>query len=471
MVDGLKTSLRKILYCAFKRPLTSELKVGQFSGYVSEHSSYHHGEASLNATIVAMAQNFVGSNNINLLMPNGQFGTRLHGGDDSASERYIFTLLNRLARSIFPDVDDAVLNYLDDDGTVVEPEYYVPIIPFALINGISGIGTGFSCNIQPYNPLALVDYLKRRLTSSEPILDIDFVPYYEGFKGTVERVGDTKFSIKGTYERADAEDKVRITELPIGSWTMPYITFLEGLVDGGVDKTGKKIAPILKDFKSNSTEITVDITVQFPKGTLTTMSNDAIEKTLKLATTVSTSNMHMFNAECKLHKYESVAEIIDEFYEVRLSTYAKRKANQLKVMEQKLVKLSNRAKYIMGNLNDTIDLRRKSNEAVANLLESKGFDKLDGDYKYLIKMPMDSVTKENVDAILKEKTDTEEEIDILKSTSCETIWMRELTHFESEYAKYKAAREAIQNPPTQTNANAKQGAKSIVKKVVKKVGK
>jgi DNA topoisomerase-2 len=460
MVDGLKTSLRKILYCAFKRPLTAELKVAQFAAYVSEKSAYHHGEASLNAAIVAMAQNFVGSNNVNLLMPNGQFGTRLHGGDDSASERYIFTLLNSLARAVFPDVDDAVLTYLDDDGQIVEPEYYVPVIPFALVNGISGIGTGFSCSIQPYHPLALVDYLKRKLTGQE-VNGIDFVPYYEGFKGVVERIGDsTKFAIRGTYERQDSEDKVRITELPIGSWTMPYVTFLEGLVDGGVDKTGKKIAPTIKDFKSNSTEVTIDITVQFPKGALATMSNDALEKTLKLATSVSTSNMHMFNAECKLRKYESVSEIIDEFYVVRLETYAKRKANQVQVMEQKLVKLSNRAKYIMGNLNDTIDLRRKTNETVVSLLESKGFDRLDGDYKYLIKMPMDSVTQENVDAIMKEKADTEQDLETLKATSCETMWMRELANFEAEYGKYKSARETIQNPEP---VEGKEGKKKIVK--------
>jgi DNA topoisomerase-2 len=445
--------------------------VAQFSGYVSEHSSYHHGEASLNAAIVAMAQNFVGSNNINLLMPNGQFGTRLQGGDDSASERYIFTLLNNLARAIFPDVDDSVLTYIDDDGTIVEPEYYVPIIPFALINGISGIGTGFSCNIQPYHPLATVDYLKRKLqvgtTEGQAVDSIDFVPYYEGFKGTVERIGDHKFAIRGTYERQDAEDKVRITELPIGTWTMPYITFLEGLVDGGVDKTGKKIAPTLKDFKSNSTEVAVDIIVQFPKGVLAAMTNEAIEKTLKLATTVSTSNMHMFNAECKLHKYDSVSEIIDDFYAVRLTTYAKRKANQVDVMERKLVKLSNRAKYIMGNLNDTIDLRRKTNETVVKLLEEKGFDRIDGDYKYLIKMPMDSVTKENVDAILKEKTDTEEALEILKGTSCETMWMRELANFETEYAKYQKVREAIQNPPP---VEGKEGKKKVIK-VITKVAK
>ena len=87
LIDGLKTSQRKTLFGFMKRGGKGEVKVAQVSGYISEHSCYHHGEASLNGTIVGMAQNFVGSNNINLLSPNGQFGTRLQGGKDSASEK------------------------------------------------------------------------------------------------------------------------------------------------------------------------------------------------------------------------------------------------------------------------------------------------------------------------------------------------------------------------------------------------
>jgi DNA topoisomerase-2 len=143
LMDGLKISLRKILFSAFKKNLKSEIKVAQFSGYVSEHSGYHHGEASLNAAIVGMAQNFVGSNNINLFEPNGQHGSRLKGGKDSASERYIFTQLNKLTRLIYRPEDDNTLTYLDDDGQSVEPIYYVPIIPMVLVNGTKGIGTGF----------------------------------------------------------------------------------------------------------------------------------------------------------------------------------------------------------------------------------------------------------------------------------------------------------------------------------------
>jgi len=449
MVDGLKISLRKILYSAFKRKLTSEIKVAQFSGYVSEHSSYHHGEASLNGAIVNMAQNFVGSNNINLLQPNGQFGTRLQGGDDSASERYIFTLLNSLTRYIFPEADDAVLKYINDDGTIVEPEFYAPIIPFALVNGISGIGTGFSCNIAPYNPKQIIGYLKDKLKGQ--INNTEFVPYYEGFKGTINKIAEQKYLIKGLYEKI-GDDKIRITELPVGTWTMPYTTFLETLMDGtSVDKTGKKIPPSIKDFTSVCTEVNVDFNVVFPKGKIQELeaSIDAngcngIEKLLKLFTTISTTNMHMFNSDFKLHKYTSVEEIIEDFYRIRLDIYGKRKAFLVDDMEKKLVKLSNRARYIQETLNGTIDLRKKTAEQVSQLLSGMNFVLIEGDYKYLIKMPMDSVTQENVANIMKEKENTETELNILKSTPLEKIWYTELDSLDNEYDKYKKIRENIQ---------------------------
>jgi DNA topoisomerase-2 len=438
------------LFSAFKRKLTSEIKVAQFSGYVSEHSAYHHGEASLNGAIVNMAQNFVGSNNINLLEPNGQFGTRLHGGDDSASERYIFTMLNSLTRYLFPDADDAVLTYLNDDGTMVEPEFYVPILPFALVNGISGIGTGFSSSIAPYDPNLLIQYLKLKLTNQSTDA-IDFVPFYEGFNGTIRKISEQKYLVKGCYEKI-ADDKIRITELPVGTWTMPYTTFLETLMDGSTDKAGKKIAPTIKDFTSVSTEVSVDFTVVFPKGKLADLeaSKDAngcngLEKLLKLFTTVSTTNMHMFNSDRKLHKYANVDEVIDDFYTVRMDLYKKRKAHLVKDMEKKLVKLSNRARYIHETLKGTVDLRRKKADEVTQLLTTMNFALLDGDFKYLIKMPMDSVTEENVAHIMKEKADTDAELEALKAKTLEKMWLDELEELEKQYGLYKNKRVQIQD--------------------------
>ncbi len=465
MVDGLKISLRKILYSAFKRKLNSEIKVAQFSGYVSEHSAYHHGEASLNGAIVNMAQNFVGSNNINLLEPNGQFGTRLQGGDDSASERYIFTLLNPLTRCIFPEQDDPVLHYLNDDGTIVEPEYYVPIIPFTLINGISGIGTGFSCNMLAYNPIEIIEALKL-LLSNKTIDHIGFTPYYEGYTGTITKIEENKYLIKGKYEKIDT-DEIRITELPIGTWTMPYISFLETLVDGST-KNGKKIAPTLRDFTSLSTEVNVDITVVFPRGKLDDYESqideqgiNGVEKMLKLFTTQSSTNMHMFTHEHKLHKYKSIHEIIQDFYPVRLNIYKKRKEYLLTNLEKLLQKLSNKSKYILLNLDGKIDLRKKTNAQVEELLMKHSLDKLDGDYKYLTKMPMDSVTQEHVEQLLKEKEKIEKEYSTLKGTSLEKMWKVELEGFEKEYAKYKEKREKLQ-------ISGEKSTKVKTKKIVKK---
>ena len=468
MVDGLKTSLRKILFAAFKRRLTTEVKVAQFSGYVSEHSAYHHGEASLNGAIVNMAQNFVGSNNIALLEPLGQFGTRLQGGDDSASERYIFTHLNTLTRTIFPEVDDQILNFLDDDGTLVEPEYYIPIIPFSLINGISGIGTGFSCSIPSYDPKQIVDYLVEKLSGRSISSDSEFAPYYEGFKGSIKKIEQHKFLIKGLYENL-AEDKIRITELPIGTWTMPYITMLEELVDGSVDKQGKKIPPVIKDFTNLSTEVTIDITVTFPKGKLSELESvcsngiNSLEKLLKLTTTVSTTNIHMFDANRKLHKYESIEEIIDAFMTIRLEAYNKRKAAQLIQLRKIYQKLSNRARYIQESLTGAIDLRKKKADEVTALLENLAFDKIDDDYRYLIKMPMDSVTEENVEAILKETEATAKSIDDLEKTTIQTIWLKELSEFTKEYDSYRAKRVKIQSGSTIKSDKKVSGGKKVMK--------
>ena len=204
-----------------------------------EHSGYHHGEASLNKAIVGMAQNYVGSNNINLLMPNGQFGTRLQGGKDSASERYIFTKLNDITRAIYPEMDDKILKYLDDDGFPVEPIYYGPIIPMLLVNGSKGIGTGFSTDIMCYNPSDLIQLIRYHLNHKASDEKPTLTPYYEGFKGKIEKLEEKKYLITGVYEKLSS-DKIKITELPVGLWTDDYKIYLESLMDNTFSKTGKK---------------------------------------------------------------------------------------------------------------------------------------------------------------------------------------------------------------------------------------
>ena len=530
LMDGLKISLRKILYAAFKKGgLKTEIKVAQFSGYVSEHSAYHHGEASLNAAIVGMAQNFVGSNNINLLEPNGQFGTRCAAGQDSASERYIFTQLNKLTRLIYRQEDDAVLSYIDDDGQMVEPIYYAPAIPMILVNGTKGIGTGFSTDVLQYNPLHIIAYVRAMLASTSvadrPVIE----PYFKGFKGTIRNIGapatnvasatsgapatnvassatsgapatnvaSAKYLIKGTYEII-ADRKVRITELPIGTWTDDYKEFLEKLMDAptasAASDKGKagtaasssassSSAPVLKEYNDMSTDTVVDITVTFhpsyphtPKDLQAAIidadaGTNKLEKLLGLFTTQSTTNMNLFDAHEKLRKYATIYDIIEDYYVERLALYAKRKAAMLAQLTNELRVLTNRARYIQEVLDDKLELRRQTKEAIFAKMTEHGYEHIDGDveFKYLLKMPMDSVSDENVRHLLSERDTKRAQHKQLSDTSIQALWTRDLDELEVEYKKWVAAAEAsVVSMASKGGCGGGAAATSKKKMVVKK---
>ena len=507
LMDGLKISLRKILYAAFKKGgLKTEIKVAQFSGYVSEHSAYHHGEASLNAAIVGMAQNFVGSNNINLLEPNGQFGGRLQGGQDSASERYIFTQLNRLTRLIYRQEDDAVLTYIDDDGQMVEPVYYAPAIPMILVNGSKGIGTGFSTDVMPHNPLQIIAYIRAMLreatdqagSGDRPVIE----PYFKGFKGTIKNIATSgapapapaasaasaKYLIKGTYEII-ADRKVRITELPIGTWTDDYKEFLEKLMEAPAasdkDKTKDKAAattagvPVLKEYTDMSTDSVVDITVTFhpsyphtPKDLQAAVvdadaGTNKLEKILGLFTTQSTTNMNLFDAREKLRKYATIYDVIEDYYTERLALYAKRKTAMLAQLANELRVLTNRARYIQEVLDDKLELRRQTKEAVFAKMVAHGYEHIEGDaeFKYLLKMPMDSVTDENVRHLLADRDSKRAQHQGLTDTTIQALWTRDLDELETEYKKWATAAEAS---ATATGGGATGGGVATKKKMVVK---
>jgi len=451
LVDGFKTSQRKIAYAAFKRNLTKEIKVAQFSGYVSEHSAYHHGEMSLNMAIVKLAQEFTGSNNINILMPNGQFGTRLGGGKDHASERYIFTLLNKLTRYIFPESDDKILNYLDDDGTPVEPDYYLPILPMILVNGGKGIGTGFSQDVMSYNVKSLCKYIRCLLNKETNFPNIE--PYYEGFKGDIIKTEFVnkddgqkylKYMFKGKYELISS-DTIRITELPVGYWTDNFKEDLESLMDNK-----KKKAPIIRNIQDDSTDAVVDFKIKFVPGVLSKLltkkvddNTNMLEKVLKLITSKKTSNMYLFDEKQQLHKYRTVEDVIKKYYPIRLQGYKERKNYLLKILSRTIAILTNKARFIKEQCDGTIDLRRKKKIEVIELLKTRNYNVIDEDeeYKYLRTMTIDSLEEENMEKLLKEKDIKFEEYKKLNKTTIEKMWLNDLDKFEVEYDKYRAERE------------------------------
>ena len=455
LIDGWKTSLRKVLFAAFKKNLVNEIKVAQFSGYVSEHSAYHHGEMSLNKGIIGMAHEFMGSNNINALLPLGQFGTRLNGGKDHASESYIFTALSPITRYIFPKADEPILNYLDDDGTPVEPEYYTPIIPMILVNGGKGIGTGFSYEGLCYNPIHIIDYLKCKLKLKKYTGDIK--PYYEGFTGEIIEYMDKakdgiqykKYLVKGKFE-VTSYNSIKITELPIGTWTTTYKAYLESLMEDK-DAKGKKKIPIVKSYTDSCTDTSIEFSVKLHMGVLPNLVSkkfskniSKLEKVFGLTTTKSTSNMYLFDEEQKLKKYQNIYEIIEKYYPVRYKAYELRKAHMIMSLEKDVKILSNKAKFIQEQIVEppTLIMRKKKKAEVIEMLKEKEYDIIgdDEEYKYLRNMTIDSVEEENYDKLLKQKGEKEGELEKIKVTTIEQMWLSELKDLEKEYNKYQTDR-------------------------------
>tara|TARA_B110000261_G_scaffold132212_1_gene148575 strand:- start:763 stop:4203 length:3441 start_codon:yes stop_codon:yes gene_type:complete len=448
--DGLKISTRKILYSCFKRNLIKEVRVAQLAGYVSENANYHHGEKSLQDAIIGMAQNYIGSNNINLLMPNGQFGTRLQGGKDAASPRYIHTELNPLALTIFSKEDLPILNYIDDDGDMIQPEFYLPVIPMVLINGIIGIGTGFSCNIPCYNPSEIIKIYKNLLKSEnleESLENIkNLKPYYTGHLGKIEVKDGDKCISKGVFKRISA-NQIEITELPVGTWTQDYKEFLEKCLD-----TNK-----LKDYDSFYTENSVRFILHFEAGSVNNLLKDdkdtglsKFEKEFKITTSklLSTTNMHMFDDKGTITKMKNVGEIMSKFYKFRLGWYQTRKDYIIDKLKKELIILDSRIKFILDIIEDRLKINNRKKTDIEEYLQENDYPKKKNEndtksketYDYLIKMPIWNLTYEKKEDLLKELNNKKEMLSDIEKKTIESMWFSDLELFETEYKKYVSTR-------------------------------
>ena len=440
-IDGLKVSQRKILFSCLKRKLYKEIRVAQLSGYVSEQAAYHHGEASLQGAIVGMAQNFVGTNNINLLQPNGQFGTRIMGGSDSASARYIHTQLNPIVDTIYPHADFPLLDYINDDGLMVEPKWYCPIIPMVLVNGMIGIGTGFSTKIPQYNPLDCSDNIKRKMDGL-PYLSMK--PYYRGFKGRVVKVdekGISKFITKGKYHIED--DKVIITELPVGCWTHDFKEFLE--------KTIQMDDSWILDYENHSTDEKVKFIVKVNDETLfdnTYKVKDVIVEKFKLTTPKSTTNIHLYTKDGAIRKYDTIYQVIDDHYYVRLNMYQKRKDHQLETLTKGIQLLESKMRFIESVIEEKIQVYKKSKQSIIDALKSLEFPfyennciveyeekEITSEYNYLLNLSVYSFTLEKVEELREDILKNKNEFDELEKKDIKDIWKEELNSFEEAYKK------------------------------------
>jgi len=367
VVDGFKPGQRKVIFTCLKRNDKREVKVAQLAGSVGEQSAYHHGEASLMGTIINLAQNFVGSNNINLLQPIGQFGTRLAGGKDSASPRYIFTQMSPLTRLIFNPNDDPLLKYLNDDNQRIEPEWYMPIIPMVLVNGADGIGTGWMTRIPNYDPREIVKNLKRMINGQEPK---QMNPWFKNFKGQIEELESQKFVVSGEINEI-SDTKLEITELPIRTWTQAYKeSTMEPMLNGS-----EKVPAQITDYKEYHTDTTVKFVVSMTADKMRAAEQTkGLHSFFKLQTTISTSSMVLFDQNGCMKKYNDATEILKDFYELRFAYYGKRKDYLEGMLEAEALRLSNQARFILEICEKSLVIERKKKKVMIAELIRKNYD-------------------------------------------------------------------------------------------------
>ena len=475
LIDGLKPSQRKILYSCFKRNLKEEIRVAQLAGYVSEHAAYHHGEASLMSTIIGMAQNFVGANNINVLRPVGQFGSRLLGGKDAASPRYIHTYLEDIVSKIFKKDDAPLLTYVEDDGELVEPEYYLPVIPLLAINGSIGIGTGYSTDIPPYKPDDIICLLRLRLEGSlESLKDRPLDPWWFGFKGGIDRMDEQTWVTKGLYEFDDNKKTITITELPVGMWTKDYKEFLDSLCENDDKKTreakkeakkaetesncsrtsrnGKDdVEPLgIKGFDDLYNDMDIKFVLYFTEDGYDNAKEDTkmFEKKFKLTTSWKTTNMTCFDTDFNIVKYKTVGDMLEAFVEKRLPMYEARRISMLEILRKQMEELDAKRRFIQAILDGRLELQKKSDEEIVAGLKGCNIPALSNpekpdeydSYEYCVRMRIDRVKQAAVIELDKQLAEKLAEVERLENETASSLWLSDLQEVHDAWNAYRIAR-------------------------------
>ena len=457
VIDGLKPTQRKILYTLFGMGVKglNKMKVFQLGGIVADRANYHHGEDSMTGTIIGMAQTFTGSgNNIPLLKPSGAFGSRTEYGDDAGAPRYISCSLDPITRLIFPAVDDSLMTTKLEDNKEVEPFYYAPIIPIILVNGAKGIGTGWSTEIPSFSPHDVINYVRSMLTdTTHPHVH----SFYQNFIGKIKEYDDG-WEYYGVIEKVNQRVWI-IKELPIRYTTSNFIqrlNYLNALNETGLKPSSKTLItkleeiehqakeskiqwspkPIIESFENHCNVEKINFKITFAEP----VSEQTVIEGLGLTLKIKNTNMVAFNSENMIKRYESLKEIIDEWFDVRYDTYERRRVVLIKEMEMIITRLYNKCRFIRENIEKVIDVKNKSKQQIISTLEERGYDKLTDkndktnndvlNYDYLLNMKIYSLTKEKFEELQKKLKDIQKKLEDYKKLTTEDIWLSELDQLE-----------------------------------------
>jgi len=417
-IDGFKPVQRKIIYIANKIWKTGNekpMKVFQLGGHVSSQAMYAHGDASLNQAISLMGTTY--KNSLPLLEGHGQYGSLRV--PVMGAPRYIGTKLSKNFRLLYKDFE--LLKNKIDEGVEVEPDYFLPIIPTILLNGSSGIAVGYSTNILNRNPVdvvdACLDFLKGKKVK-------ELKPWFREFSGTWTRDADiqNKWNISGIYKVVNTTT-VRVTELPPGMTFEKYEELLDSLCD-------KKI---LVDYDNNSAA-NVDYTLKFTRAILKDLiDSNKLENVIKINSS-DTENIVAIDENGKLKVFSCAEEIIPYFCEFRLKWYGKRKQYIIDKLEQEVLVLTNKARFIKSIIDKKLKVNNVPKADVTKWLSENKFDKINGTFDYLTNMAIYNLTKEKYEELLKQRDMKKKELDDAKVLVPKNMYIDDLKSLRKSVA-------------------------------------
>jgi DNA topoisomerase-2 len=410
-IDGLKPSGRKVVHTIDENNITKKIKVSQLISKVAEQDLYLHGEQSLSGVVTGLARDYVGGNNINILTPDGNFGSRFV--PEPSASRYIYTYKSDSFNELFNADDRDVLEEQWFEGERIEYKYYVPILPLILINGSEGIGNGFAQKILPRNIEDVKQEIANKLKSTKYTIK-PLIPYFKGFNGLVEQNGESnRWIVSGSFTRVNTST-IHITEVPIGYDLKSYLQVLDDLVE-------KKV---IKDYDDNSNDDNFDFLIRATRD-FVAQSDDEIFDKLRLKKTYS-ENYTCTDEKNKIIEFNDDAEIITEFIRVRLKYYTKRKNRIIEKLKQQIVVNENKVRFITAVIDDSSVVSGKTKKQLEAWLKKEEFDMVDESYNYLINMPIYSLTTDRVKDLNKQLVSLQKELDSTSKKTNKKMWLEDL---------------------------------------------
>jgi len=429
VVDGLKKSQRQALCGSlhhFEKTSNRMFKVAQLSGVIAAHTKYAHGETSLQDTIVNMAQDFCGSNNMPLFNTHGAFGSRMQSGRDAASARYIYTSLRTHTRKLFLQADDDILTYTLEEGSRAQPDFYVPTLPLLLLNGSHGIGTGFATKLPCFNPGDIVRMVRARI-DGQPVEEP--LPFYTGYSTNhLTRSDPSKWIFTGTFERISAR-KIAITELPVGTAIEGYKEKVLDRVeeDGGV----KRVIVAHVDENSPRFEIELD----------NDLSDEQIITKFRLSSTFTRNCMYFLDSRGKVKQYTRIVDIVDDWLAVKLEYTEKRRQTLITVNDQHLGDLELKIKFLRAVAEDRIVLAKRTRTNIRAQMQSRGIPETH--HEKFLAMSLGSISSDRIAALENEAETIRVTLGELRGTTAGNMYLADLNELSGDTTTQKRARDIV----------------------------